>query len=876
MGTFAMSALSCFGIMIMGATGGVSGGLEFAGGTGEPNEPHEIATLVQLCLIGSDPDLLKRHYVLIADIDLDPNLPDGQVFEHALIAPDIDGASDFQGNAFTGVFDGDGHAVMNLTVRGHGYLGLFGSIGRGGCVRNLRVESAVLDGSSCIGALVGSNGGVIENCSAVVSIRAGDNSEFIGGLAGVNEGSLINCRAEGSVRSGRNSRAIGGLVGSIGRGSCEKAYYPCVAGTVSGRLLNCCSTVVVTGDQASTGLGGLAGYMWEGKATGCYASGNIDKGGSNPGGLIGYAEGGEITDCYATGDVESESGGGGLVGEVWDATVSRCYAIGQVFLRKPDDYSGGLIGRRESGLVRDCFWDVETSGMQKSYGGMGLATAQMKNAEVYALNGWGKNPNWVLDGSGDYPRLSWEAGTGTIIPEPLIDWLPGSGTEQDPYVITTVDQFARIGISSVIWSKSLSLASDLDLAGTDIRMVGMRPGIDWTGNFDGNGHVIRNMSIHIHALGSCSIGLFDRISAEGRVTDLGIENAQVIGGMYSKSLGTLAGVNQGIISHCSSYGGMVAGSDDLLDHCFFLGGLVGYNEGILSFCWADGNVKEGTELGGLVGHNHQGATIIACYSAGRVLGGADTYGRVGGLAGTNSGVITRSYAAVEVYGEKDVGGLVGWHCAGTVVDSHAIGSLTGGNGSCNLGGLVGFATSGSTISRSYAIGSVAGGDDSYGIGGLVGSLNGDGTIIGSYASGSVFAGDNSEGLGGFSGVGGGSIWNSYSIGRVSGGDNCRGVGGFMGQNPGSIVSCYAVGRVAAGDHSIGTGGLIGESSEIAESPQSSFFLVGGPVNGTGIALTDMQMKQRSSFAGWDFITVWMICEGEDYPHLQWENVQCGG
>ena len=27
--------------------------------------------------------------------------------------------------------------------------------------------------------------------------------------------------------------------------------------------------------------------------------------------------------------------------------------------------------------------------------------------------------------------------------------------------------------------------------------------------------------------------------------------------------------------------------------------------------------------------------------------------------------------------------------------------------------------------------------------------------------------------------------------------------------------------------------------------------------------------------GWDFESIWIICEGGDYPRLRWEGVRCG-
>jgi hypothetical protein len=64
-----------------------AGPYDFAGGTGEPNDPYQIVTAEQLASIGSDPNLLDKHFVLLNDINLDPNLPAGRTFTQAVIAP---------------------------------------------------------------------------------------------------------------------------------------------------------------------------------------------------------------------------------------------------------------------------------------------------------------------------------------------------------------------------------------------------------------------------------------------------------------------------------------------------------------------------------------------------------------------------------------------------------------------------------------------------------------------------------------------------------------------------------------------------------------------------------------------------------------------
>ncbi len=111
---------------------------EFAGGTGEPNDPYGIATAEKLVSIGSDPNLLDKHFVLLNDIDLDPNLPGGRTFTQAVIAPDMNDAYDFQGVPFTGCFDGNDCTIRNLTmtVDDVDFLGLFGAVGKQGVVKN--------------------------------------------------------------------------------------------------------------------------------------------------------------------------------------------------------------------------------------------------------------------------------------------------------------------------------------------------------------------------------------------------------------------------------------------------------------------------------------------------------------------------------------------------------------------------------------------------------------------------------------------------------------------------------------------------------------------------------------------------------------------
>jgi hypothetical protein len=190
----------------------------FAGGTGEPTDPYQIATVEQLVSIGSDPNLLDKNFVLLNDIDLDPNLPGGSVFARAVIAADVEGGHGYEGTPFTGRFEGNGHKIRNLTIDcdfGY-YVGLFGYIERYGHVVNLELENASISGATFrVGTLAGINAGTIQNCHAGGSVSAGTRSyiESLGGLVGSNWGRIYFSHALVDVWGGEKGQSVGGLVG---------------------------------------------------------------------------------------------------------------------------------------------------------------------------------------------------------------------------------------------------------------------------------------------------------------------------------------------------------------------------------------------------------------------------------------------------------------------------------------------------------------------------------------------------------------------------------------------------------------------------------------------------------------------------------------
>jgi len=42
-----------------------------------------------------------------------------------------------------------------------------------------------------------------------------------------------------------------------------------------------------------------------------------------------------------------------------------------------------------------------------------------------------------------------------------------------------------------------------------------------------------------------------------------------------------------------------------------------------------------------------------------------------------------------------------------------------------------------------------------------------------------------------------------------------------------------------------------------------------------LATARMRTAEASRNFGWDFESVWSICQGRDYPRLRWEGIKCG-
>lgn len=263
---------------------------------------------------------------------------------------------------------------------------------------------------------------------------------------------------------------------------------------------------------------------------------------------------------------------------------------------------------------------------------------------------------------------------------PPVGMIGNGQTDATAFQIGTVDHlealadFVNAGYGDQTAGVFYKLVDDLDLGGFDNGDgKGWKPIGDnssstmftqFHGNFDGAGHVIKNLTINRNGSSDFYIGLFGYLS-EADIQNLGVENCNITG--YSNVGGLVGSSSCTNITKCYATGSV--------NGQYTVGGLAGssglsgvYYNGITN-CYAACNVIANNQAGGLVGAaavslnmSPNGThTITNCYATGNVSGNSYLGGLVGslGAAGTGMSIVTNSYATGTVSGTNYLGGLVG-------------------------------------------------------------------------------------------------------------------------------------------------------------------------------------------------------------------------
>ena len=265
-------------------------------------------------------------------------------------------------NAYKGTFDGGNYTITGLTVTtSDQYAGLFGFIGSGGAVMNVKLEGVKIESNSDsgnVGGVAGWSYGNIENCSVSGSVSGSGNNGTAGGVVGFQvDGSLTGCSSSATVNAGN---AAGGIAGSTNGGA---------------SLTGCYATGSVSVENNTTNAAWAGGVVGSNGAnctlTACYATGNVTGGTGSiyVGGVTGTNDSGTLTACYhATGTVSGPDGTtGGVTGRNFEdailgkGTLTACYWSGL-----PDNDNGGATQ-----VTGDVTWQTAYQTMNTALSGTG-------------------------------------------------------------------------------------------------------------------------------------------------------------------------------------------------------------------------------------------------------------------------------------------------------------------------------------------------------------------------------------------------------------------------------------------------------------------------------------------------------------------------
>lgn len=285
-------------------------------GRGDEEEPYCIETEEQLyaLAVGDAVTGTSVYYRLLNDMEITAKFwtPIGEY------------------DAFSGIFDGNGHTISGVKNFGTGYryVGFFGS--NKGVIKNLTVIGEV-SGQSYVGMLTGYNSGTIEGCLTMGAVKGA--ASYVGGLVGENFNGTISASGSTARVSGKN--CVGGLVGRNYSDYCSRDTS----------ITNCYAHGSVT---ANGKVGGLVGHNYHNR--GSYTS------------VIEY--------CYSVGAVSGNSYVGGIVGSN-NGTVTRLFYDSEASGRS--DTAKGTPTATQAMKLPDTYdgWDFESvwSISGETYGG---------------------------------------------------------------------------------------------------------------------------------------------------------------------------------------------------------------------------------------------------------------------------------------------------------------------------------------------------------------------------------------------------------------------------------------------------------------------------------------------------------------------------
>ena len=841
-------------------------------GTGTETDPYQISSFDDLKKL-SDATTSQgitfenEYFKLLADIDMA-----GENFSPIAAST---------GQAFAGVFDGNGKTLKNLTIDNLTTpklnYALFCTLSQDGVIKNLTIgETDGLKIHRNFAPIVCWNYGLIENCVNRASFTAAKG--FSAGIAYINQnsGSIVNCINLGNITATADG-AIGGIaysnygsmdadmnLGTISMAGNGTNPMGGLVATSSGTMNNLMNLGLVSGRTGSKGIGGIVGTVSANTSLNnvlsvapVITSGSYE----NVGAIVGvYTAGADFKNAnydkqlalfsselagkgYLTTELVGEAGESMFNGNSAWTKVSGNYPVLAHFaeLEEVKFFSTPVVisdGNRRDQLASgfelpaNIDWSVK-----------GNSSFKVESGKL------------VVELSDDFSSdelTGAKNGMSRMIPIATFGkFLQGSGSESDPYLISNAADLQKLGnmidkSNNSFEGKYFSIMNDIDMSGIEFAPMAPVTVTAFGGNINGNLKNIKNLKISSNG---SYIGLFARLGATAKIEKITIdENSSIAGAGY---VGAFAGYNAGTLANCVNKATVTGTAANV-------GGLVGYSVGGATYsqCVNNGNVTSTKDyVGGIVGKAGDATALTKFDDCSNLADAITGNARVGGLVGqVDNAEFARCFNAGGTVTGKgaNTGGLIGY--SNGVVKATNLYNTSDVTGTSEVGGIAGYTYKGSasapmSIENSFNAGTITGTKTN--IGGIIGKGDANkltdllnmGDVTNTSASVSTSVG----GAAGIVAYGVPTINRAYNVGTITAQSSVAGIVACPSSTytPFSLNEVYSAGKVVAlkaGATNVGT--LLGKTS--TKLTCSNVF-IDGSVNPT------MKAVANKDFAGTEVV-----------------------
>ncbi|MDR2712577.1 MAG: hypothetical protein LBB91_05625, partial [Clostridiales bacterium] len=445
---------------------------------------------------------------------------------------------------------------------------------------------------------------------------------------------------------------------------------------------------------------------------------------------------------------------------------------------------------------------------------------------------------------------------------------------------------------------SYILMNDIDLADSgEWEPIGNSSN-PFTGTFDGQGHIIKNLTITGDTYQYTGLFGYTRNSA---IKNLGIENIK-INALFPSSFTTYAGAICGFgVDASTIFNSYTIGN---IFSTYSVGGICGYNSGSVSFCYNRASVSSSNFSGGICSNNR--GVISNCFNSGDISSfstAATPYyssSTAGGICGNSEGFFYSCYNSGHISSNYCAGGICGF-IDGSVSNCYNTGRISSrvfAGGICAENFDSSFSSGISPdpcyISNCYNAGNIySSSSNSYTCAGGICSnslIISNITIFNCYNTGDIYSlsDNNASSAGGICGMVEGNsvsssilIYNCYVTGDItsSSGSSFTDAGGICGNNDINslnIFSCVSLSKRIYAENKKSTTDVY--SYIICYGGTKSNNLAIDWIEGSDSLVDDSdgrisigQAKSQATYEnlGWDFDDVWIMLKPEyDYPLLQ--------